>query len=195
MHSQEFIDALVNRIGWSDLTSDLPIDLSDDNKSSDSNKTFDSFHQMVSLENIYATIPEKFLGENGEEYFNQYLLNLKKQAVYSILTSILDTHKDYDSTKDYSIFLTERPSLFDNAIGYSVAVKVLEMFISSSRSNLEERNVKLSYQSLKIELEGARNENGHLIAKGLVYKLEKSIKDTQKVIFPFKVVVENGNCW
>ena len=53
----------------------------------------------------------------------------------------------------------------------------------------------MSYQALKVELECAKNDNGHFIAIGIVYKLEQSIKKAQKIIFPYKVVVNDANAW
>lgn len=192
MYSQESIDVLINRIGWSELSSGLPFDLSDSNKTADSGKTFNWYHSLVLVDAIYAAVPE--VNMEAEE-FNNYLSEVRKQAVASVLTSILDYHIDYDPTKDYSSILTNRPTLFDDAIGYSVAIKMIELFISTTRSNFQERNAKMAYNTLKIELEGARNDNGHFVAKGIIYKLEQSIKKAQKVIFPYKVVVQNGNAW
>lgn len=192
MYSQEAIDVLINRIGWSELSSGLPFDLSSENITADSGKTFNWYHSLVLVDNIYAAVPEVNM---IDEEFNNYLSEVRKQAVASVLTSILDSHVDYDPIKDYSNVLTSRSALFDDAIGFSVAIKMIELFISTSRSNSTERSAKMSYQTLKIELEGARNDNGHFVAKGLIYKLEKSIQKAQNIIFPYKVVVKNGNPW
>lgn len=192
MYSQESIDVLVNRIGWSELSSDLPFGLSDENKTAESGKTFNWYHSLVLVDAIYAAVPEVNM-EDAD--FNEYLSTIRKQAVTSVLTSILDAHIDYDPTKDYSNILTGRPTLFDDAIGFSVAIKMIELFISTTRSNFQERSAKMSYQTLKIELEGAKNDNGHFVARGIVYKLEQSIKYAQKIIFPSKIVVQNGNAW
>ncbi len=192
MYSQEAIDAIVNRIGWSELSSGLPFDLSEENKTAESGKTFNWYHSLVLVDNIYAAVPEVNM---ADEEFNNYLSEIRKQAVASVLTSILDYHPDYDPKKDYSNIITDRPTLFDDAIGYSVAIKMIELFLSTTRSNFQERSAKMSYQTLKVELEGARNDNGHFVAKGIIYKLEQSIRKAQKVIFPYKVVVKNGNAW
>ena len=58
-----------------------------------------------------------------------------------------------------------------------------------------ERNAKLSFQTLKVELEGARNDNGHFIAKGIVYKKERAIQKAQRIIFPDPVVVIGDSIW
>jgi len=62
----------------------------------------------------------------------------------------LDGHHLYDNTIDYSNVIIEKAKLFDDTIGYGIAIKCLELFISSSRSNLIERNAKLSFQALKV---------------------------------------------
>jgi hypothetical protein len=192
MYSQESIDALETRIGWSDLSSDLPFELSEENKTADSGKTFNWYHSLLVFDNIYSSVPEVNM---EEEDFNEYLSTIRKQAVTSVLSSILDNHVDYDPTKDYSNIITNRPALFDDAIGYSVAIKMIELFISTSRSNSNERSAKMSYQTLKIELEGARNDNGHFVAKGLVYKLDQSIRKAQKIIFPVTRIVTSKPIW
>lgn len=192
MYTQEAIDVLINRIGWSELSSGLPFGLTAENKTANSSKMFNWYHSLVLVDNIYASVPEV---EMSQDNFNRYLKDIRTQAVLTVLTSILDTHVNYDPLIDYSNIITQRQAIFDDAIGFSVAVKMLELFISTTRSNPEERSAKMSYQALKVELEGARNDNGHFVAKGIIFKLDQSIKNAQKVIFPYKVVVNNGNAW
>lgn len=191
MYSELSIQTLETRIGWSD-PSDLPISISADNKQSDSGRMFNSFHSMVLLSNIYATVPVVNMDENS---FNEYLLSVRKQAVLSVLNRIFDQNKEYISTNDYSDTIINRSALFDDAIGYSVAVNMIELFISSGRSNLEERNSKMSYQLLKIELEGAKNENGYPVTKGLLSKLDTSIKRAREIIFPIIPIVTSEPIW
>ncbi|OIQ22199.1 MAG: hypothetical protein BM557_02145 [Flavobacterium sp. MedPE-SWcel] len=191
MYSQEAIDVLVNRIGWSDLSSDLSIDLSVENKTAESGKTFDWYHSLAQIGNIYSAVPKVNM---DSEDFNELLLDLKKKAVSSTLTSILDKHYRYDFNKDYSNEIIDKASLFDDVIGYTVAIKVIELLISTNRKNAEERNASMSYQTLKVELNGAKNEGGHYIAKGIYFELSQSIKKAQRSLFPFEVIVRNGNC-
>lgn len=192
MYSKEAIDVLINRIGWSDLSSGLPFAISPENLTANSGKKFNWYHSLVLVDNVYAAVPEV---EMSEENFNDYLVEVRNQAVLTTLTSILDTYPDYDPLTDYSNIITDRSTLFDDSIGLSVAIKMIELFISTTRSNFNERSAKMSYQALKVELEGAKNDNGHFIAKGIVYKLEQSIKKAQKIIFPYKVVVNDANAW
>lgn len=192
MYSQEAIDALINRIGWSELSSGLPFVLSDANKTAESGKMFNWYHSLVLVDNIYAAVPEV---EMEEEEFNEYLSEVRKQAVLNVLSSILDTHEDYVPDQDYSDIIIQRSIIFDDSIGYLVAIKMIELYISTTRSNFNERSAKMSYQALKVELEGAKNDNGHFIAKGITYKQEQSIKKAQKILFPYKVVVNGPSVW
>lgn len=192
MYSQEAIDALTNRIGWSELSSGLPFGLSDENKTSDSGKTFNFYHSMVLVDNIYSAVPDKDIEETE---FNEFISEARKQAVLNALTSILDTHRDYDPKKDYSNTILERKALFDDAIGYSVAQKIIEMFLTTSRKNFFERNASMSYQILKIELEGARDEKGNLVTKGLAQKLSGSIAKAREILFPVVPTVNSKQVW
>jgi hypothetical protein len=67
--------------------------------------------------------------------------------------------------------------------------------MSSNRSNCIERNAKLSYQNLKIELEGIKNDNGHQMAVGIRQQLQKAVKDAQKAIFKNAPSVEYIEFW
>ncbi|URM37142.1 hypothetical protein [Flavobacterium anhuiense] len=192
MYNQEAVDALINRIGWSELSSGLPFELSDANKTAESGKMFNWYHSLVLIDNVYAAVPEVEMAETG---FNDYLAKVRKQAVLNVLSSILDTHEDYVPDQDYSETIINRPIIFDDSIGYLVAIKMIELYISTTRSNFSERSAKMSYQALKVELEGAKNDNGHFIAKGLIYKLEQSVKKAQKILFPYRVIVNSPSVW
>ncbi|MBP1222658.1 hypothetical protein [Flavobacterium sp. 1355] len=192
MYSQEAIEVLINRIGWSELSSGLPFVLTPENLSAQSGKKFNWYHSLILVDNIYAAVPDT---EMSETDFNAYLSDVRKQAVLSVLTSLLETYVDYDPENDYSQIIITRPTLFDDAIGYSVAIKMIELFLSTTRKNFNERSAKMSYQALKVELEGAKNDNGHFIAKGIIFKLEQSIKKAQKIIFPYKVIVNSPSVW
>lgn len=191
MYTQEAIDTLISRIGWP-YNPDLPVAVSEENKTSDSGKYFNFYHPLATVENIYDAADT--INMDVEE-FNNFIAALRSQAVLKVLSDILDKHQDYDNSVDYSSTIDLRSILFDDAIGYCVAIKAIEMFISSKRSNLTERNAKMAYNTLKIELEGAKNDSGHFVAKGLLYHYEQSIKKVQKILFPFKVEVKDGNAW
>lgn len=193
MYSEEIIQSLTERIGFGSPQEDsFTLTISEAIQNGASGRIFKSFHSLVTLENIIAAIEN--LQPTAEE-FEAILNELKKGAVLDVLSLVLDSHEDYISNDSYDASINQNINLFDNAIGYKVAVMVIEMFMSTKRNNIVERNAKLSVSNLKLELEGYRNDSGILVAKGLVHKFENAIKTAQKKIFPFKITVEDGNAW
>lgn len=194
MYSDQTIDNLIQRIGFGEPQEDgfgLAIDQA--NSIGTSKRVFKSFHQLVSVENIHASI-ENIEANNTE--FNAILLQIKSDAVREILPLIMDKSDDYDVSKDYSNIINDIVVLFDDAIGYKVAISVLEIFVSTKRSNLTERNAKLSINNLKLELNGYRNDSGNLIARGLTHELNDAIKTAKRKIFPYVVQVKDAsNNW
>lgn len=193
MYSELSITSLVGRIGFEKpLDSEFALTIDAEVLLASSGRKVNSFHQLVTIENVYAAVPE--IDMEAEDFIG-FLSSVKKQSVKEVLTSIFDNHPSYDEKVDYSDFIISRPRLFDDAIGNCIAIKMLELFISSNRNNLSERNAKLSFQSLKLELEGVRNDGGFYVAKGIKYELKSAISKAQKVIFPLNAIVKNGNPW
>lgn len=193
MYNEQSIASLVTRIGWEKpLDTAFAITIDEEVLLADSERKVNSFHQLVTVENVYAAVPEI---EMGAVDFNGFLSSIRKQSVLEVLTAIFDKNEQYIEDTDYSDVILARPKLFDDAIGYCMAIKALELFISSSRSNLLERNAKLTFQNLKIELEGVRNDGGFFVAKGIIYKMERAIQKTQNILFPKNATVKNGKSW
>lgn len=193
MYSELSIASLVTRIGWEKpLDTAFAIEIDEEVLSADSERKVNSFHQLVTVENVYAAVPEIDMEVVS---FNGFLSSIRKQSVMEVLTAVFDQHTSYDEVVDYSQIIISRPRLFDDAIGYCIAIKMLELFISSGRKNLADRNAKLSFQSLKLDLEGVRNDGGFYVAKGIKYELKSAITKAQKVIFPLEAIVKNGNSW
>jgi hypothetical protein len=193
MYSEESISTLIGRIGWGKpLVSDFGLTIAEELLLASSKRKVNSFHQLASVENIYSAVPEVDMEETD---FNEFLSTIREQSVREVVTAILDQSHLYDETIDYSNIITSKPRLFDDAIGYCIAIKILELFISSTRINTTERSASMSFQTLKIELEGAKNDNGHFIAKGIVYKKEIAIKKAQRIIFPDPILVVGGPKW
>lgn len=193
MYSEEIIQSLTERIGFGSPQEDsFTLQISEAIQIGASGRIFKSFHSLVTLENIIAAIEKKNLVA-GE--LDEILNEFRKAAVLEVLSLVLDSHEDYINDDSYDASITKNISLFDNAIGYKVAMMVIELFISTKRSNIVERNAKLSVSNLKLELEGYRNETGVLVSNGLVHKFGNAIKTAQKKIFPLKIYVEDGNAW
>jgi hypothetical protein len=193
MYSEQSIAVLTKRIGWDTaLPVNLSIAIDQDNSTASSGRKVNTFHQLATVENMYWAVPEVNMDQLK---FNTFLSSIREQSVREVLTEILDQHHLYDQNIDYSNTILENSKLFDDAIGYTIAVKCLELFVTSTRSNATERSNAMSFNTLKIELEGAKNDNGHFIAKGIVYKKESAIKKTQRILFPDPVVIIGDNTW
>lgn len=185
MISSEAISKLEERIRWNEaLDSEFQISLNDQNKKGDSGKHFQRFHQLVTVENIYnagAPTPDM-----EAEEFNNLLADIRLQAVLQVITDAIELNPEYNPEFDYSEQIIENPAIFDNAIGFGVAVSSLELMLSSKRINPDERNVKLSAANLKLELEGFKNESGHVVSSGIKYYYFKNVKVASERFFKEK---------
>lgn len=191
MYSVETISKLETRIGWKQpISDDFDMVISEYNLQSDSGKHFSAFHKLVDVEYIAKTLNDIDI---DEVTLNAELSDMRKQAVLSVLSSVFDDNECYLPEFDYSDGINTRIALFDKAIGFVVAVNVLQTYISTKRSNLEERNTKLAIGNLKLELEGYRNDAGYLVAKGLISYRDKAISNIVKVFFPEAITVEVRN--
>lgn len=191
MYSQETINLFNNSIGWS-VPTDLPVTIYDEIKLPNTVLKFNGFHGLVSLSNLIHTVDESLTGATE---FNKLLLELRNQCILFSLTWILDKHPDYVDNESYDAVILQKSKLFEEVIGLLMTIKVLELYMSSNRSNYIERNAKLSYQNLKIELEGIKNDNGHQMAVGIRQQLQKAVKDAQKAIFKNAPSVEYIDFW
>lgn len=193
MYSQEIIQSLTERIGFGLPVEDgFALNISEAVQNGTSGRFFKSFHSLVTVENIIAGIENN---QPTEEEFEAVLNGYRQAAVLEVLNVIMDQSLDYVASDSYDALITENVVLFDNAIGYKVAMMVIEMFMTTKRSNIVDRNAKLAVSNLKLELEGYRNDSGVLVAKGLIHKFENAVKLAKNKLFPFKVVVNDGNAW
>lgn len=193
MYSEEIIQSLTERIGFGSPQEDsFTLTISEAIQIGASGRIFKSFHSLVNLENIINCVNKV---DPSETEFEEILNQFRKSAVLDVLSTILDQHTDYKAKDDYDSIINEHIVLFDIAIGFRVAIMVIEMFMSSKRSNLVERNAKLSVSNLKLEVNGYKNDSGSLVAKGLIHDLQNAIKLAQNKIFPFKIIVKDGNSW
>lgn len=193
MYSEVSILELEQRIGWSDvLSSGLPIAINPDLKESKSGRTFESFHPMVNLQNVFSSVQKEI---QDETEFNTFLKEIKKNNIASVLNKIMNQNEDYIDSFDYDETIIAKKHLFDEAIGYSVACQMVELFLSTNRENLTARNAKDAVMRLKIDLEGAKNERGHKIAYGLKDHLRFSINNATNIIFPKRPVVDSKQIW
>jgi len=200
MYSEDTIQTLINRIGFGSSTEEgFIIDIDEALSEGESKRLFKSFHALVTVDNICAAMDEvlDMTEENRDENsvkFNKVLEDFRQQAVREVVVLIMDKNAKYDASVNYDATIANNATLFDDAIGYKVAMSVLETFMSTKRSNLEDRNAKLAVGNLKLELEGYRNDGGFLVASGLPQKFKTAVLTARGLLFPHKVEVFNANC-
>jgi len=188
MYSEEIISILEKRVAWKQPISDtFTLEVDADNLEGTSGKHFNSFHKLIDVEYIAQTLNDTNL---DAETLNAELADIRKQAVLTVLSSVFDSNRCYLPDFDYSNGINSRVALFDDAIGYVVAISVLQLYVSTRRSNIDERNTKMAVQNLKLELEGYRNDNGILVAKGLTWYRDNAIRNVVRVFFPQSITVE-----
>lgn len=193
MYSESSKILISKRVGWDNPANSLnSVTIDTENLIATSGRRVNSFHQLANVLNLFHTVEEKFT-YNSE--FNNLLKEIRLQAAIEVMNKILDQHHCYDFEFDYDKKLEKYQSLFDEPLGYLMAIKCIETYLSSNRSNYIERNTKLGFEMLKIELEGVKNEQGFTISQGLNSKFYSSIKKAQKKIFPEPIQIIGGAEW
>lgn len=194
MYSNETIVSLSERMGFgTPLEDGFSIELDEANSVGSTGRLFKSFHQLVTVDNIFASLPD--LGADATTKFNAILEDLRNQATLEVVPLIMDKHQDYDNAVPYDSIMEQNAILFDDAIGFKVAMMVLELFMTTKESNFAERNAKLSINNLKLELEGFRSDSGVLVARGLVQKFDRAVSKASAKIFPFTPTVDGTSRW
>ena len=193
MYSEIAISTIANRIGWGKPQTDgFAINLAEAIQNGTTKRNFQSFHQLVTVENILAAIPNPSIDDDD---FNAKLEEIRNNAAISVLTLIIDLNPNSILSKDYSNTIISNPALFDEALGYKVAISVLELFISTERENFSTRSAQLAISSLKLELEGWKNEAGITVANGLGQKLDKAVTMATERLFPKNKTVTFKQIW
>lgn len=193
LYSGTSVTLLIGRIGWDVTIPPSPITVSNDNKASASGRFFNSFHQLVTAENVNDSVNNLKIAETD---LNVYLAKMKKDSVLEVLNKLFDTNilAIYQKTEEvysvnydasgYDSLIEANITVFDQAIGYSMAVRAVQLFITSERSNGAQRKMKQSYDFLKSELEGIKDKDGNVLAVGVNSLFDISIQDANKVLFP-----------
>lgn len=193
MYSENAISTIANRIGWGKLQKDgFAIVLDEAIQNGTSKRNFQSFHQLVTVENVLAAIPNPAILDLD---FNAKLDEIRDNAARSVLTLIIDLNPNSILTKDYSSIIISNPALFDEAVGHKVAISVLELFISTERENFSARSAQLAISSLKLEIEGWKNESGITVANGLGQKLDKAVTLATERLFQTTKTVTFKQIW
>lgn len=197
MYTQTSIDLLIGRIRWDAAIPPTSIVVDADNSESTSGRRFNSFHQLVTVENVNDSVNNLKIGADD---LNAYLLKMKEDSVKDVLNRLFDLNMKakYKQTEDfvslnysldgYDVLIADNASVFDNAIGYAMAVRAIQLFITSERSNATQRRMKQSYDYLKSELEGFKAPDGMVVVKGVNALFTEAVADADKVLFPVKTL-------
>lgn len=191
MYSNSSKELLEARLGFgSDLT--ITPDVATSYEVGTSGRTTPAFHKLADLHNIFHTVDKSNMSKVELE---SHLDQLRKDAVNQVLTAVLNKNESYQSSFDYSDTIAINPELFDDAIGYTLAIMIIEQIMTTSRSNDDERIAKLSYNQLKIELDGLTDNSGRVVSKGIRREKFHAIKNAAKVIFPKKIGIFSPKFW
>ena len=192
MYSEQSIETISKRIGWGKPQVGGFFELEEAVENGTSKRNFQSFHQLVTVENVFAAVLD--LNISAED-FNLKLTEIRDNVTRSVLTTVIDLNLGSDSAADYSETIISNAVLFDDAVGYGVAISILELFISTDRINFRERSAHMAISSLKLEIEGWKNEAGITVANGLGQKLDKAVRKASIKLFPVNPIVQNGKSW
>lgn len=195
MYSETSISLLSNRIKWrAPLEAEYANILENDIKASDTDKAFQDVHKTVTIHNIHGTQPDSDIS-NAD--FNVYLRRMMRICANKVLEDVFSLNKRAVVSVDYDSMINDNIEVFDEPLKLYMAIQTIQLIISTTRSNLDERILKLSYNKLKVELEGAKNENGKIVSVGLFYLYSKSINNVIDILFPKedKVIIQSLNAW
>lgn len=192
MYDTNSITALSNTVGFgTSVKANVNLDAA--NSVGSSGMMFNSYHKLVTVDNMLATFKEEISKYSAK--VNSELLQIRTDAAKRVLVDVLDSHIDFDDSVDYSSIITTKLNLLRRPFGFAVAITCLELMMSSGRFNVEERTIRQTYAYLKLELEGAKNERGHRVSSGITGKYWGSVKAARKVIFQIKPEVQDGGNW
>jgi len=196
MLTQETLDTLKNRVGYGQtLEESFPFALGNGLTIGESGLTVPFFHALATVENLHASLPQVFETDGEKSAFEALLEDLRVQSVVRAVNDVLECSIDYNPELSYDDLVVANIALFDNVIGYRLAITILEKCMTTTRTNIVERNAKLSVSNLKLEINGYRNEAGILVADGLGIMLHKSIKKAVRKLFPIKHVIKSVQAW
>lgn len=178
MYSQNAIESLTGRVGWKQHPASFPFVLSVENTTSDSERFFQDFSALVTLQNIRSVMEDE---EADEAAFNEFLSDLQRKSIASVLSGIL---RESGTLQNLDTLVEDNKTIFDEAIGLQVAISVIEMMYSSTRSNFRERVTKELSSLLFQELNGAHADNGVAVSTGLKNMIQREIITLVKRLFP-----------
>ena len=198
-YSSEAIQAVIKRVGWASPTPPYPLTLATKNSESLSGRHFNAFHKLASVETAIDVMPNNNADDDAK---NEYLYSLREAAARTVLTVVFNTNvranigvdsctgSSVDNTgKDYSAMILSKSHVLDQCIGYQLAVDMLNLCMSTSRTNDSERAAKFNKNEIAFELKGAI-ANGEQTYKGLEAKLEEAYRNAIDILFPKEIFTQ-----
>ncbi|QQO97044.1 hypothetical protein Nekkels1_42 [Cellulophaga phage Nekkels_1] len=197
MFLESNITSLRNRLGWSSLEKAEYADkLNATNLIKESGLTLNNFHNLVTLENIYKCFSEF---EMEDDKFNDVLTELLDNVVIEILTDVFVTDSRSVMNKDYTSVITScaDTGIFDKSIGYCHAIKVLELILSSVRSNRIETIASENAAQIQSMIKGSYSQSGLLVVDGLIHKCKNEREEIKSKIFSVRgsTIYDATNHW
>ena len=191
MYDAATIAILEARIGFGS-DAGIPIDIDSALTNGTSGRTFTYFHKLVTLPNIYACVETI----NADvPTFEADLQQMIADSVRGSLATVINQSVRSDLEADYSQTIQDNPELFDEVVGYNMAIAALELMVSTTRVNDEQRNANATYTKLKVELEGLIDDSGNLRSRGLNSKYRRAVKKARAKVFPYKPIVSSKKVW
>lgn len=121
---------------------------------------YDDEHYIVNLCNIEETKP-----------MDLNIVDFEQSVIFQVINDVFDTDVISDSC------ITCNSSLFDNLILKMMAIKTINLILTSTRSNKTERITKEVLQSIRFELVGNSSaESGFPVALGIYGKYRQELK-------------------
>lgn len=189
MFDETTIQSLIDSIGWDDpLGTSLVI--TTENLKSTTGRLFNSFHPLVTVENVNDTAGLKPI---DIDQLNTELYGFKKQAALQTLNKVFNSSPQFNPALDYGGDVVKYNGLLSDVYGLACSAMVIQMMLTSMRINEIERRTK--YGVLKVELDGFRNDQGVLISKGLKAMLNEATINARKIIFPETIDMYGDNLW
>lgn len=186
MYSTENIQLLFDRLGWRNSDADkLTAIVSAENKLSNSGRYFEDFSPIITLKRLYDCLEEAFLNDS---LFNLKLTELNTAVVYEVLDRSFNYNSKTCQITDRNECIISNEGLFDEALGYGMAIKVIDIMLSSHRENISQVKVEESYNEMMVQLNGFFDD-GKVVVPGLTQKYDAALKKLSECLVGYDGII------
>ena len=134
---------------------------------------YEDEHPIITLDTIKEAQADI---EISDADFLIYLEDLKQSVAYKVLADVLD--RDYLEDK-YLVFY---PSLFDSLLSMQMQIRVINIILSSKRSNASEIIAKNALQRIYFDLKGNKESDKFPITDGIEHKYRSELRRVKNII-------------